>query len=151
MTLCLYARSRFRPSSLLDKEVMAPCGTSVPCHLRPAVRRHGRGVLWAVGDPCKIGCLECPLARPVLAQSWCETATDGAWYSSTALLNGRDRPRCLCVLKLSASEPKLGVQGRSDLPPEEQPPRGSRRNVELDSYPQPMCLVHKCANMPDLV
>ena len=45
MTLCLYARWRFRLSSLLDKEVIAPCGTSVPCQLRPAVRRHGRGVL----------------------------------------------------------------------------------------------------------
>ena len=44
MTLCLYARSRFRPSSLLDKEVIAPCGTSVPCQLRQVVRRHGRGL-----------------------------------------------------------------------------------------------------------
>ena len=25
------------PSSLLDKEVMVPCGTSVPCQLRPVV------------------------------------------------------------------------------------------------------------------
>ena len=44
MTLCLYARLRFRPRSLLDKEVMAPCGYSVPCQLRPVVRRQGREV-----------------------------------------------------------------------------------------------------------
>ena len=25
-------------------------------------RRHGRGVLWAGGNPCMTGCLECPLA-----------------------------------------------------------------------------------------
>ena len=104
MTLCLYARSRFCPSSLLDKEVMAPCGTSVPSQLRPVVWRHGRGVPWAGGDPCMTGRLEGPLASPVLAQSWCQTATDGAWSSTTALLSGRDRPRCLCVLRLSGSE-----------------------------------------------
>ena len=85
MTLCLYARSRFRPSSLLDLEVMAHCGTSVLCQLRPVVRRHGCGVLWAGGDPCMTGCLESPLASPVLAQSWSQTATDGAWFSTTAL------------------------------------------------------------------
>ena len=67
------------------KEVIAPCGTSVPCQLRPEVRRHGRGVLWTGGDPCMTGCLECPLASPVFAQSWSQTATDGAWYSTTAL------------------------------------------------------------------
>ena len=76
------------------------------CSNRKVVRRHGRGVLWAGGDPCMTGCLECPLARPVLAQSWSQTATNGAWYSTTALLSGRDRPRCLCVLRLSGSEPK---------------------------------------------
>ena len=97
-----------------------------------------------------IGCLECPLARPVLAQSWSQTATDGAWYSTTALLSGRDRPRRLCVLRLSGSKPKTGVQERSDLSFEQQPPRGARRNVELDRYPQPMLRVHKYANMPDL-
>ena len=74
------------PSSLLDKAVMAPCGTGVPCQLRPVVRRHGRWVLWAGSDPCMTGCLECPLAlRPVLAQSGSQTDTDGAWYSTTAL------------------------------------------------------------------
>ena len=86
--------------------LIAPCGTSVPCQLRPVVRRHGRGVLWTGGDPCMTGCLECPLASPVFAQSWSQTATDGAWYSTTALPSGRDRPRCLCVLRLSGSEPK---------------------------------------------
>ena len=94
------------PNSLLDHEVIAPCGYSVPCQFWPVVRRHGRGVLWAGGDPCMTGCLECPLASPVFAQSWSQTATDGAWYSTTALLSGRDRPRCLCVLRLSGSEPE---------------------------------------------
>ena len=55
--------------------------------------------------------LECPLVSPVLAQSWSQTATDGAWYSTTALLSGRDRPRCLCVLRLSGSEPKTRCTG----------------------------------------
>ena len=49
-----------------------------------------RGILWAGGDPRMTGCLESPLASPVLAQSWCQTATDGAWFSTTALLSGRD-------------------------------------------------------------
>ena len=97
--------------SLLDQVVMAPYGTSVPCQLRPAVRRHGRGSLWAGGDPCMTGCLESPLASPVLLQSWSQTATDGAWFSTTALLSGRDRPRCLCVLRLSVSEPKTRRTG----------------------------------------
>ena len=35
------------PNSLLDHEVIAPCGYSVPCQFWPVVRRHGRGVLWA--------------------------------------------------------------------------------------------------------
>ena len=93
------------------KEVIAPCGYSVPCQFWPVVRRHGRGVLWAGGDPRMTGCLECPLVSPVLAQSWSQTATDGAWYSTTALLSGRDRPRCLCVLRLSGSEPKTRRTG----------------------------------------
>ena len=91
------------------KEVIAPCGSSVPCQLRPVVRRHGRGVLWT---PCMTGCLECPLASPVIAQSWSQTATDGGWYSTRALLSGRDRPRCLCVLRLSGSEPKTRRTGK---------------------------------------
>ena len=107
---------------------MAPCGTSVPSQLRPVVRKHGRGVLWAGGDPCMTGCLECPLARAVLAQSWSQTATDGAWYSTTALLSGRDQPRYLYVLMLSGSEPETRRTGAyNDLPPEQQPPRGARR------------------------
>ena len=52
-----------------------------------------------------------PLVSPVLAQSWSQTATDGAWYSTTALLSGRDRPRCLCVRRLSGSEPKTRRTG----------------------------------------
>ena len=99
------------PNSLLDHEVIAPCGYSVPCQFWPVVRRHGRGVLWAGGDPCMTGCLEGPLASPVLAQSWSQTATDGAWSSTTALLSGRDRPQCLCVLRRSGSEPKTRRTG----------------------------------------
>ena len=99
------------PSSLLHPEIMPPCGNSVPCHLRPEVRKHGRGVLWAGSDPCMTECLECSLARPVLAQSWSQTATDGAWYSTTALLRGRDRPQCLCVLRQRGSEPETQRTG----------------------------------------
>ena len=80
------------------------------------------------GDPCMTGCLECQLASPVFAQSWSQTATDGAWYSTTALPSGRDRPRCLCVLRLSGSEPQNSAdRERSDLPPKQQPPRDARR------------------------
>ena len=90
MTLfCTHSRVS-GPNSLLDHEVIAPCGYSVSCQFGPVVRRHGRGVLLAGGDPCMTGCLECPLASPVFAQSWSQTATDGAWYSTTALLSGRD-------------------------------------------------------------
>ena len=64
----------------------------------------GRGILWAGGDPRMTGCLESPLARPVLAQSWSQTATDGACFSTTALLSGRDRPLRLCVLRPRGSE-----------------------------------------------
>ena len=139
MTLCLYAQSRFRPSSLLDQEVIAPNGTSVPCQFRPEVRRHGRGVLWAEGDPCMTGCLEGLLASPVLAQSWSQTATDGAWSSNTALLSGRDRPRCLCVLRLSGSEPKTRRTGSvATSLPSNSLLVARTSNVELDRYPQLM-------------
>ena len=70
-----------------------------------------RGILWAGGDRCMTGCLECPLARPVLAQSWSQTATDRAWYSTMALLSGRDRPLRLCVLRPRGSEPKTRRTG----------------------------------------
>ena len=139
MTFCLYARSRFRPSSLLDKEVMAPCETSVPCQLRPAVRRHGHGVSWAGGDHCMTGCLVCPLASPVLAQSWSQTATDGAWYSTMALLSGRDRPLCLCVLRLSGSEPETRRTGALATSLPSNSLLVARAGiVGLDCYPQPM-------------
>ena len=122
-------------NSLLDHEVIAPCGYSVPCQFWPVVRRHGRGVLLAGGDPCMTGCLECPLASPVFAQSWSQTATDGAWYSTTALLSGRDRPRCLCVLRLSGSE-RTGAAYRSVAT--SLPSNSLLGNVELDRYPQLM-------------
>ena len=139
MTLCLYARSRFRPSSLLDQEVIAPCGTSVPGQLRPEVRRHGRGILWAGGDPCMTGCLEGPLASPFFAQSWSQTATDGAWSSNTSLLSGRDRSQCLCVLRLSGSEPKTRRTGSvATSLPSNSFLVARAGNVELDRYPQLM-------------
>ena len=62
MTLCCTHGRVSGPSSLLDLEVIAPCGNSVPCQLRPVVRRHDRGVLWAGGHPCMTGRLEYPLA-----------------------------------------------------------------------------------------
>ena len=65
-----------------------------------------RGILWAGGDPRMTECLESQHASPVLAQSWSQTATDGAWFSTTALLSGRDRPLRLCVLRPRGSEPK---------------------------------------------
>ena len=65
-----------------------------------------RGILWAGGDPRMTGCLESPLARPVPAQSWSQTATDGACFSTTALLSGRDRPLRLCVRDGPNSEAK---------------------------------------------
>ena len=70
-----------------------------------------RGTLWAGGDPRMTGCLESPLARPVLAQSWSQTATDGVCFSTTALLSGRDRPLRLCVLRPRGSEPKTRRTG----------------------------------------
>ena len=65
-----------------------------------------RGILWAGGDLDMTGCLECPLTRPVLAQGWSQTATDGAWYSTTILLSGRDRTLSLSVLRWCGSEPE---------------------------------------------
>ena len=83
--------------------------------------------------------LECPLASPVLAQSWSQTATDEAWYSTTELLSGRDRPRCLCVLRLSGSEPETRRTGAiATSLPSNSLPVARAGNVELDRYPQPM-------------
>ena len=103
------------------------CMLCEPCQLRPEVRRHGCGIPWAGGDPCMTECLECSLARPVLAQGWSQTATDGAWYSTTALLSDRDRPQSLSVLRRSGSEPKTRWTGEwRPPPPKQQPPRGAR-------------------------
>ena len=76
-----------------------------------------RAILWANGDPCMTGCLESPLARPVVAQSWSQTATDGACFSTTALLSGHDRPLRLCVLRPRGSEPKTRRTGAWWPPP----------------------------------
>ena len=92
-----------------------------------------------VGDPCMTGCLEGPLASPVLAQSWSQTATDGAWSSTTALLSGRDRPRCLCVLRLSGSKPETRRTGSvATSLPSNSLLVARAGNVELDRYPQLM-------------
>ena len=96
-------------------------------------------VLGTGGDPCMTGCLECPLASSVFAQSWSQTATDGAWYSTTALPSGRDRPRCLCVLRLSGSEPKTRRTGSvATSLPSNSLLVARAGNVELDRYPQLM-------------
>ena len=97
------------------------------------------------------GCLECPLVSPVLAQSWSQTATDGAWFSTTALLSGRDRPRCLCVLRLSGSEPETRRTGSvATSLPSNSLLVARAGNVELDRYPQLMLRGQISANMPDL-
>ena len=110
-----------------------------------------RGILWAGGDPCMTGCLESPLARPVLAQSWSQTATDGACFSTTALLSGRDRPLRLCVLRPRGSEPKTRRTGVwRPLP---QASASSCRALASGARPLSVtnrCRVHKSANMPDL-
>ena len=85
-----------------------------------------RGILWTDGDPGMTGCLEFPLTRPVLSQSWSQTATDGAWYSTTALPSGRDRPLSLCVLRRRGSEPETRWTGEWRPLPKQQPPRGAR-------------------------
>ena len=137
MTLCTHGRVS-GPSSLLDPEAMAPCGNDVPCQLRQEVPRHGRGVLWAGGDPCMTECLECSFARPVLAQSWSQTATDGAGrYSTTSLLIGRDRSQCLCVLKRRGSETETRRTGKWRPPSQAAAfPVARAGNAELNRYPQ---------------
>ena len=95
------------PSWTWDLGSHTSVGISVPLHFW--LRWPGdvaRGILWAGGHPFMTGCLECSLARPVLAQSWSQTTTDGAWYSTTALLSGRDRPLRLCVLRQRGSKPE---------------------------------------------
>ena len=110
-----------------------------------------RGILWAGGDPRMTGCLESPLARPVLAQSWSQTATDGACFSTTALLSGRDLPVRLCVLRPRGSEPKTRRTGRwRPLP---QALASSCRALASGVRPLSVtnrCRVHKSADMPDL-
>ena len=81
------------------------------------------------------GCLESPLARPVLEQSWSQTATDGACFSTTALLSRRDRPLRLCVLRPRGSEPETRRTGVWRPLPKHQPPRGARWQAVFDCYP----------------
>ena len=93
-------------------------------HLVSLARRHGSW--YPGGDPDMAGCLECPLTRPVLAQSWRQTATDGAWYLTTALPSCRNRPLTICVLKRRGYEFVTRWTGEWRPPPKEQPPRGTR-------------------------
>ena len=87
--------------------------------------------------------------KTVSARSWCQTATDGAWYSTTALLSGCDRPLSICVLRHRGSEPKTRRTG-AWRPLKHQPPRGARWNAELYRYPQPIDAGGRNAPMPDL-
>ena len=106
-----------------------------------------RGILWAGGDPRTTGCLESPLARLVLAQSWGQTATDGACFSTTALLSGRDRLLRLCVLRPRGSEPK--TQRTGVWRPLPQASASSWRALASGVRPLSVtnrCRVHKSAN-----
>ena len=82
------------------------------------------GNLWAGDDPGMTECLECSLTRLVLAQSWESDRADGAWYSTTALPSGRDRPQNLCDLGWRGSEPKTRWT-EEWRPLQQQPPRGA--------------------------
>ena len=112
-------------------------------HCRPGDM--ARGILWAGGDPCMTGCLESPLARPVLAQSWSQSATDGACFSTTALLSGRDRPLRLCVLRPRGSKTRCTGVWR----PLPQASVSSWRALASGVRPLSVtnrCKVHKSAN-----
>ena len=129
------------PSSLLlDPEGIAPCRHSVrPMSILTSGPETWPWVLWAGGDPCITECLECSLARPVLAQIWSQTATDGAWYPTTALLSSRDRSQCLCVLRLRGFEPKPRRTGSVATSLSSISLLVARAgNVEIDRYPQLM-------------
>ena len=105
--MTLFRRTVALSKQSLDRERQLPRKIDVPCHIW--LRWPGdmvRGIPWAGDDPGMTGCLECPLTRPVLAQSWCQTATDGTWYSTMVLLSDRDRPLNLCVLRRRGSEPE---------------------------------------------
>ena len=67
-------------------------------------------------------------------------ATDGAWYSITALLSGRDRRQCLCVLRRSGSEHKTRGQWSGSPLPSNSLFVAFAGNVELDRYLQLMLL-----------
>ena len=100
-----------------------------------------RGILWAGGDPRMTGCLESPLARPALAQSWSQTATDGACFSTTALLSGRDQPLRLCVLRPRGSEPKTRWTGVWRPPP---PQVSASSWRALASGVRPLSVINRC-------
>ena len=128
------------PISLLGPREPYICGKfSAPCHFW--LRWPGnmaRGILWAGGAPHKTGCLENPLARPVLAQSWSQTATDGACFSTTALLSGRDRPLRLCVLRPRGSEPETRCTRVWRPLPQASASSWRALASEFDRYPQPI-------------
>ena len=89
--------------SILGSRKVVTAGSWRPVsHLASLAGDMARGILWDGGELDMTGCLECPLTRPVLAQNWCQSATDGAWYSTTALSSGRDRSLSLSVLRRRA-------------------------------------------------
>ena len=97
------------------------------------------------GGPCMKECLKSPLASPVLAQSWSQTATDGAWFSTTALLSGRDRPLRPCVLRPRGSKPE--TRCTRVWRPLSQASVSSWRALESGARPDAGCIK---ALMPDI-
>ena len=123
----LWAHSCEIQSILGSREVLTAGNWCPICYiLLYWPRNMVRCILCAGGDPGMTGCLECPLTRSVLAQSWCQNATNGAWYLTTELLSGRDRPLRLCVLRRYGWKPKTRWTGEWRLPPKQQPPGGVR-------------------------
>ena len=72
---------------------------------------------------------------------------DGAWYSTTALPSGRDRPLSLCVLRRHGSGPK--TQWTGEWRPPSQASASSWRTPVMRSFTLSAangCRAKKCAN-----
>ena len=123
----------------MDQEVIVPCGYSVPCQILtsgPETWPWGP-VGWgrSLHDRVSRG----PACKPSPRAKLESDATYGAWSSTTALLSRRDRPRCLCVLRLSGSEPETRRTGSvATSLPSNSLLVARAGNVELDRYPQLM-------------
>ena len=61
--------------SILGSRELGTAGNWCPMSNLAALSR-SLGLWHLDGDPGMIGCLECPLTRLVLAQSWCQTTTE---------------------------------------------------------------------------